>query len=262
MKKNFKNILTLYLLFVVLTLVFYFYSTKAVYNNVKVIDNFDSSKKSFNTKVPDKIIIHNKYLGDVTLQDNIIMNDILQYFSNITSSKSVKRNEVKNDNVVNLSGKVFYSNGSDESFTVNNSLVLENKTYSNNSYYINSLRNTLFSCLYNYSNIVEIIGNPKSKIIYKSNNSSQLVNKEKRSELISSLKKFKTMEDNKDFLNINLNEKPVGVFNIFINGNDDLSANNTIYLIVYKNYLVIQYLGDENGKNIYVKGDLYEKYFK
>ncbi|MCX0354157.1 DUF3919 family protein [Clostridium perfringens] len=31
---------------------------------------------------------------------------------------------------------------------------------------------------------------------------------------------------------------------------------------VYKDYVIIQYLGDENGKNIYLKGNLNEEIFK
>ena len=244
MKNNFKNIITLYIIFVIIILVFYFYSTKIVYNNLKVIDNFDSSSSSLVAKIPNKILIHNEYLGDITINDNLLMNDILKYFSNITSYNSPTQNEIKNNNVVNLS------------------LTLNNKTYSSNSYSINTLRNTLFSCLYTYDNIIKILGNSKTKIVYKDNNTSHTLDLNKRNKLISSLKKFKTMEDNKDFLDTNLNEKPEGVFNIYINGNNSLVANNTIYLIVYKKYLIVQYLGDENGKNIYIKGDLNETYFK
>ncbi|MDQ0149409.1 DUF3919 family protein [Eubacterium multiforme] len=261
MKKNLKNIIVLYFLFVIACLIFYFYSTRIVYNNLKVIDNFESTKKSFTIKVPSKILIHNKYLGDVKIDNNLVMNDILKYFSNITSSNSKNNNPIKNDNVVTLSGKIYYSNGNTENFTVNNALTLENKTYYNDSYYINTLRNTLFNCLYNYSHIINIINNPKSKITCIKDNKSHTLNKNEKINLLSSLKGFKTMEDNKDFLNINLNENPRFVFNIFIDGHNNSIANNTIYLIVYKNYLVLQYLGDENGKNIYIKGDLNENCF-
>lgn len=262
MKKNFKNIIILYLLFVVIILVFYFYSTKIVYNNLKIIDDFKSTKKSFSIKVPTKIVIKNKYLGEVTLTNNIIMNDILQYFSTIINYDSKRKNKLVNDNVATLSGTVFYSNGSTENFTVNNSLILENKTYNFSSYYINTLRNTLFSCFYTYPNIISIIDHNDSKIIYQNSHTSHELTKSEGKKLITSLKKFKIMEDNKYFLNISLKESPKEVFKVFINGSNNSSANNTIYITVYNHYLVIQYLGDENGKNIYVKGDLDENYLK
>lgn len=262
MKNNFKNIITFYIIFVIIILVFYFYSTKIVYNNLKVINHFDSSDSSLVTKIPNKILIHNEYLGDITINDNLLMNDILKYFSNITVYNSSTQNKIKNNNVVNLSGKIFYSNGSTQDFKINNSLTLNNKNYSSNSYSINTLRNTLFSCLYTYDNIINILRNSKTKIVYKAHNTSYTLDSNKRNKLIASLKKFKTMEDNKDFLDTNLNEKPEGVFNIYINSNNSLNSNNTIYLIVYKKYLIVQYLGDENGKNIYIKGDLNETYFK
>ena len=261
MSKNLKNILLLYFIFIISCLIFYFYSTRIVYNNLKVIDNFESTKNSFTIKVPSKILIHNKYLGDVKINNNLLMNDILRYFSNISSSSSKNNKPIKNDNVVTLSGKIYYSNGNTENFTVNNALTLKNKTYYNNSYYINTLRNTLFNCLYNYQHVLKIINNSNSKIVCIKNHKSHTLNKKEKEKLLSSLKNFKTMEDNKYFLNINLNENPKFVFNIFIDGNNNSIANNTIYLIVYKNYLVLQYLGDENGKNIYIKGDLNENSF-
>ncbi len=262
MKKNFKNIIILYLLFVVIILVFYFYSTKIVYNNLKIIDDFKSTKKSFSIKVPTKIVIKNKYLGEVTLTNNIIMSDILQYFSTIINCNSKQKNNLINDNIATLSGTVFYSNGSTENFTVNNSLTLENKTYNFSSYYINTLRNTLFNCFYTYPNIISIIDHNDSKIIYQNSHTSHELTKNEGKKLINSLKKFKIMEDNKDFLNISLKESPKEVYKVFINGSNTSSANNTIYITVYNHYLVIQYLGDENGKNIYVKGDLDENYLK
>ena len=127
---------------------------------------------------------------------------------------------------------------------------------------INTLRNSLFNNLYTYPNILNILKSNKTKIIYEKENLSYTLNNEKKKKLIECLNKFSTMKDNKYFLNTNLNEDSKGVLKIFINGLNTINANNTIYIAIYKNYLAIQYLGDENGKNIYIKGELNEKDFK
>lgn len=274
MKRSFRNIIAMYFLFILVILFFYFSSSRVSYNSLKVIDNIYSSKKTFDTKLPKKIVVHSEYLGDTIIENNVIMNDILRYLSEITSSKASNENMIKDnnvfnkdkvikaENVVNLSVDIYYLNDSRESFKINNSLILDKKQYQNNSHIINTLRNTLFSCLYNYPNIVNIMENDKAHITYKANDYEYTLDESQKSRLISSLRRFRTMEDNKDFLDINLNEKPIGVFNVFIDRNDDKTSNNRIYIAVYKEYLVVQYLGDENGKNIYIKGELNEKYFK
>lgn len=262
MNKNFKNIIILYVLFAVIVLFILFYSTRIVYNKLIVIDNLEYSKKTFSIKVPTKMTINNKYLGTATLTDNLLMNDILQSFDNIISSNGNDCHNNKINNVVSLSGEIFYSNGTTEKFSVSDTLVLGGKVYCNNSYSINTLRNALFNNIYTYSNILKIIKNDDSKIIYEKNNSSLELNNNQKNNLLEKLKTFSTIEDNKDFLNINLNEKPKGLLKVFINGSKSSNSNNTIYITFYNNYLVIQYLGDENGKKIYIKGDLNEKDFK
>ena len=57
MNKNFKNIIVLYIAFIILILSFLLYSTKAIYNNLTIIDSSSFNKKSFSTKFPTKIMI-------------------------------------------------------------------------------------------------------------------------------------------------------------------------------------------------------------
>ncbi|EGT5618994.1 DUF3919 family protein, partial [Clostridium perfringens] len=37
-----------------------------------------------------------------------------------------------------------------------------------------------------------------------------------------------------------------------------LKTDNLIFIDVYKNYIIIQFLADDNGKKIYMKGNLNE----
>lgn len=251
-------------MFFIIYLVFYFYSSNTLYNNLKIINNFKSSSNSFSIKIPSKMKITNKYLGNTDIDDSLIMNDVLQYCSNITScSSSVNDVHINNNNnVVTVSGTIFYSNGNSENFIVNNTLELGNNTYYGNSYYINTLRNTLFNCIYTYKNIINIINDNSSKVVYTKDNSIFVLDETQKNNLVSCLSNFNLMEDNKDFLQTNLNENPNFTLKVFITGSDNYIASNTIYLIIYRNYLVIQYLGDENGKNIYIKGELNEENFK
>lgn len=63
------------------------------------------------------------------------------------------------------------------------------------------------------------------------------------------------MSNNKDFLETNLNENPKFHLKIYIDNKEKLTSENIILLDVYENYVIIQYLGDENGKNYICKGE-------
>ncbi|MCD3297435.1 DUF3919 family protein, partial [Clostridium botulinum] len=101
-----------------------------------------------------------------------------------------------------------------------------------------------------------------NEIIFSNDRIKTVLDLQNKYRLIESLKKFKIMSDNKDFLKTNLNEKPKFHLRICIDKNMENTAENIILLDSYEHYIIIQYLGDENGKNIYIKGDLNEKNFK
>ena len=88
------------------------------------------------------------------------------------------------------------------------------------------------------------------------------LSKSSKSLLLEDFKSLRLMNDNKDFLKTDLSEIPKHHLNLYRYAKEGDISNNTFYIDVYKDYVIIQYLGDENGKNIYLKGNLNEEIFK
>ncbi len=57
-----------------------------------------------------------------------------------------------------------------------------------------------------------------------------------------------------EILKTDLSEIPKHHLTLYRYAKEGDISNNTFYIDVYKDYVIIQYLGDENGKNIYLKG--------
>ena len=88
------------------------------------------------------------------------------------------------------------------------------------------------------------------------------LSKDSKSLLLEDFKSLRLMNDNKDFLKTDLSEIPKHHLTLYRYTKEGDISNNTFYIDVYKDYVIIQYLGDENGKNIYLKGNLNEEIFK
>lgn len=262
MNRNLKNILIIYILIVIVLIGSYIYSSSYLYDNVKVLKTSKENKMSLKIRIPKEIQISNPYLGNATIIDKYIMNNLLYYFNKILLSEDTCNNILPLENTLPLSGTINYLNGHKDSFSISNNLKINNTIYSSNSYWINILRNKLKEYFYTLENLENIISSQKSSVIYIKDKEFHYLNDTEKINLTYAIKKLKIMDNNKNFLETDLNELPNYHLTIYIDSSKSINSNNTFYFDVYKNYCIIQYLGDENGKNIYIKGDIDEKTFK
>ena len=66
------------------------------------------------------------------------------------------------------------------------------------------------------------------------------------------------MNDKEKLNNTKLSDSKLYTLKIEINKDIQLETDNLIFIDVYKNYIIIQFLADDNGKKIYMKGNLNE----
>lgn len=124
------------------------------------------------------------------------------------------------------------------------------------------LRNNLKDAFYTVNNLESILSSPDNLITYKEDGTMKNLSKDSKSLLLEDFKSLRLMNDNKDFLKTDLSEIPKHHLTLYRYAKEGDISNNTFYIDVYKDYVIIQYLGDENGKNIYLKGNLNEEIFK
>ncbi|BDU90787.1 DUF3919 family protein [Clostridium perfringens] len=187
---------------------------------------------------------------------------MLQYFNKICLTNSTKENALPLENTLFISGEIHYLNGDKTPFEISNILKLDGESYSNNSSLINMLRNNLKDAFYTVNNLESILSSPDNLITYKEDGTMKNLSKDSKSLLLEDFKSLRLMNDNKDFLKTDLSEIPKHHLTLYRYAKEGDISINTFYIDVYKDYVIIQYLGDENGKNIYLKGNLNEEIFK
>ena len=84
------------------------------------------------------------------------------------------------------------------------------------------------------------------------------LNKNQKEDLVSKISNFKIMNDKEKLNNTKLSDSKLYTLKIEINKDVQLKTDNLIFIDVYKNYIIIQFLADDNGKKIYMKGNLDE----
>ncbi|WP_415337819.1 DUF3919 family protein [Clostridium perfringens] len=262
MSKNFKNTLAIYLFFIVIILATYIYYSSNIYDSLTVVKSSQENKGDLNIKIPDKIILSNPYLGTTVISNKSELNKLLQYFNKICLTNSTKENALPLENTLFISGEIHYLNGDKTPFEISNILKLDGESYSNNSSLINMLRNNLKDAFYTVNNLESILSSPDNLITYKEDGTMKNLSKDSKSLLLEDFKSLRLMNDNKDFLKTDLSEIPKHHLTLYRYAKEGDISINTFYIDVYKDYVIIQYLGDENGKNIYLKGNLNEEIFK
>lgn len=242
----------------IITLMFFRTNSNTVYGRIFVVEDKETAIKSLNISIPKQIVIHTNFYRNTIITSKLEIDEILDLINTIKTSSS-KDNvilESKNSSYT-IMGKIIYNNKVDE-FSLNNKLVFDNHIYNSNSYLINSLHKKLINYFNTYEHLIDILNTNESNVLYEGNNKSFYLNKNEQKKLARSLSKLKLMNDETKLNKVKIEDKKLYTLKIKINKNINNKTNNLIFIDVYKGYVAIQFLADDNGKKIYMEGNIYE----
>lgn len=254
MKKYISCFLLLTLIFITLISFLFKDTSNTLYGKVSIVESKEEALKSLNTSIPKQIIIKTNFYRDTIITNKLEIDNILDLINSIKKSSS-KENEVleSNNSASNISGKIIYNNKSDV-FSLNNNLILNNTTYNGDSYLINTLHKKLMNYFNTYTHLIDILNNKDSSIFYINGDTSFYLNDFQKKELVHSLSKLKVMNDESKLINTKISDSKLYTLKININKSIKNRTNNLVFIDVYPSYVIIQFLADDNGKKIYLKG--------
>lgn len=250
-----KNIYYFLILIFIIFIGFLFKSTSnTIYGKVKIVENKEEALKSLNSSIPEQIIIKTDFYRNTVITNKLEIDNILDLINSIKNSSS-KENEVleSNNSSSKILGKIVYNNKTNI-FSLNNNLILNNKPYNGDSYLINILHKKLMNYFNTYTHLIDILNNKNSNIIYKNGKTSFYLNDSDKKRLVNSLSKLKLMNDEDKLKNTKISDSKLYTLKIRINKNIENKTNNLVFIDVYPSYVIIQFLADDNGKKIYMKG--------
>ncbi|BFK82667.1 hypothetical protein I3900191A7_28120 [Clostridium baratii] len=255
MKNNIKITIVSAVLICLIISVYIFISYGENFDKVTIVERKDEALKSINISIPKKIVISTKFYRETVITSKLKIDEILESINSIMNSEH-KNDDIleKDSSAYTVKGKIYYNNKVDE-FTLNNMLKFNGKEFKASSYKINTLHRKLFNYFNTYEHIIDILNTDNSSVYLLSEGKEELINKNK---LISKLKNLKSMTDIDKLNNTSIKDKKIYTLKIKMNKNIKNKTNNLIFIDVYENYIVVQFLADDNGKKIYMEGSIGE----
>lgn len=230
-----------------------------VYDKLTIVENEASAVKSLNTSIPKQIIIHTDFYRKTIITSKLEIDHILDLINTIKNSSSNKHEIVESNNSsYTVNGEIFYNNNKVDKFSLNNKLIFDGHTYNVNSYLINMLHRALFNYFNTYEHLIDILNTNKSSIYYIGKGEKFYLTKKQKLNLAKELSKLTPMNDRVKLNKTNINDKKLYTLKIEINKDLENKTNNLVFIDVYKNYIAIQFLADDNGKKIYMEGAIDE----
>lgn len=260
MKRIKFKILFIYVLMLVICCTLVYRNTKILYNNLVIVDDRAELEKNLEIAIPLRIEINNERWGKVVINDETAMKDILDSVKSITAieSKSSKNINNINKSSLNICGVIHYLNGNNTQFIVSNALLFKNSIYGENTSEVDNLKNTLMEYLYTPNNLANLIDRSNSIELFNSK-IKILLNQSQKERLKNAILKCNNVLSIDDVIKLNHIDTPNYHIRICINSSNADGRTNSldeVLIDVYDKYYVVQYLGDENGRQIYMEGNL------
>ncbi|MBB6623309.1 DUF3919 family protein [Clostridium gasigenes] len=235
-----------------------------LYNKVTIIQDKEEVLKKINMSIPVKIEMSNERWGEYVFEDENSIKNIWDSINEITNDSIGEENHVNKNNEVQIKGTVYYLNGMKDNFEISNILILNNYTYYD-SYklpMINSLRNNLLGYLYSPYNIGKFMNSRNIVTIVNSDNQIKKIVNDDKEGIKNIIDKSVKLENDEEIIALTTDKKEaLAHIKIYIDEEDDnllkVKSYNMVNIDVYDNdFFVVQYMGDENGRHIYMRGNL------
>lgn len=258
------RIICIYITILLLCIIITNLNYSDLYNKVTIIHDNEEVVKKINMSIPIKIEMSNERWGEYVFEDENSIKNIWNSINEITNDSIGVENYVNKSSEVQIKGTVYYLNGLKDNLEISNVLTLNNYTYYD-SYklpMINSLRNNLLGYLYSPYNIGKFMNSRNRVTIVNSNNRiKKIVNSDKES-IKNIIDNSVKLENDEEIIALTTDKKEaLAHIKIYIDEEDDnllkVKSYNVVNIDVYDDdFFVVQYMGDENGRHIYMRGNL------
>ncbi|MDA1477916.1 DUF3919 family protein [Bacillus changyiensis] len=250
MSKFFKKLV--FLVIIVLISLVIVVTQSSLYNQVRVIDDKELVMTKATQSIPVKITLENSIWGGVEVEDEFHLQNIVSLFDQIIENgKAMKSLHAKK---VQFKGNIVYSNGARRQFIISDTLTVDDRVYNSEQIkpIISALKSNLLELYYTPTKIGSLV----EKSICVTIILDQKKVKINKKALSHDIKSSSVISDYQEIVNFLSNEKRALAFiNIYLK---DHKREGMISISVYSKFFIVQYLGDDKGNVVYMKGSLKE----
>ncbi|AOR22526.1 DUF3919 family protein [Clostridium taeniosporum] len=264
-KFNYKIVINLFIILIILLIGIYVYLKSSIYNNLVILDDKEQVIQYSIDSIPVKVELYSKRWGKLTIDSNEQIKEFWNIVDGMPKSNNFYNSKIENS-FNEITGTIYYLDGKKGTLYLNDTLRIDDIYYGGNdsSAYINRIKNYINDIFCTPSVLSKLI-NDKNKItivdtynnIKKCGSNDKLLLKDEIMNLkrIKDNKKLEWAVANKGDLNCHIRIYRDEFYDNKIE--DNINNYDVISLDIYENnYVIVRDYGDEIVNSFYMEGNL------
>ncbi|OJD72933.1 MULTISPECIES: DUF3919 family protein [Bacillus] len=241
----------------IVSLILFYVIEKQIYNRITIVDDKQAVLQRVNESLPTEVKVRHEKWGEVVVTDEVRLHTIVSFFDRIR----IEPREARNQEQV-FTGEVTYLNGHKRTFAVGDLFQYEANVYGKNGTdpMISALQTYLLSLYYTPERISNFFAEAKEVVVRQ----GDVIRTIDLTQIFDSIRYAKQITDYGEIQKLLQSQnEPIAYITAYKTGKRVKNEREDILTIsVYPSYFVVQYLGDNNGNVMYMKGSLAELFVK
>ncbi|HHT7189431.1 TPA: DUF3919 family protein [Bacillus cereus] len=239
------------------SLILFYVMEKQIYNRITIVDDKQAVLQRVNESLPTEVKVRHEKWGEIVITDEVRLHTIVSFFDRIR----IEPREGKSQEQV-FTGEVTYLNGHKRTFAVGDLFQYEANVYgkSGTDPMISAFQTYLLSLYYTPERISNFFAEAKDVVVRQ----GDVIRTINLTQIFDSIRYAKQITDYGEIQKLLQSQKdPIAYITAYKTGKRVKNEREDILTIsVYPSYFVVQYLGDNNGNVMYMKGSLAELFVK
>ncbi|PFE74665.1 homoserine dehydrogenase [Bacillus cereus] len=241
----------------IVSLILFYVIEKQIYNRITIVDDKQAVLQRVNESLPTEVKVRHEKWGEIVVTDEVRLHTIVSFFDRIR----VEPREARSQEQV-FTGEVTYLNGHKRTFAVGDLFQYEANVYgkSGTDPMISALQTYLLSLYYTPERISNFFAEAKEVVVRQ----GDVIRTIDLTQIFDSIRYAKQITDYGEIQKLLQSQnEPIAYITAYKTGKRVKNEREDILTIsVYPSYFVVQYLGDNNGNVMYMKGSLAELFVK
>ncbi|WMT43223.1 DUF3919 family protein [Paenibacillus sp. D2_2] len=247
---------------IILLLIFAgFFMNEQVYKKVGIIDDKHEVLRKVSDSLPVQVTISHQKWGSLIVNDEVSLHSLVSYVDRIKQEYEPRLSTDIDSEQAILSGRIQYLNGSEETFELSSTFTLGKWSYGpgHETPLLSALQTQLQSFYYTPEHFAQFIRNAE-RITFRSNGEQESLLDHEKGYLVTSISQALEIKDLVEIKQLLLHKQmPLGSITAYKEDKKLINdRSNLLHIVVYSDYVVMQYMGDDNGNSIYLQAGLEE----
>lgn len=242
---------------IIVSLILFYVVEKQIYNRITIVNDKQAVLQRVNESLPTEMKVRNEKWGEIVITDEVRLHTIVSFFDRIR----IEPRKAKSQEQV-FTGEVTYLNGHKRTFAVGDLFQYEDTVYGKEDAdpMISAFQTYLLGLYYTPERISNFLASAKD-VIVRQGEEVRAIN---LTHILDSIRYAKQITDYGEIQKLLQSQnEPVAYITAYKTGKRVKNEREDILAIsVYPSYFVVQYLGDNNGNVMYMKGSLADFFVK